>query len=73
MRWMHLNMMPQIFLTKPVSYERFLLSIKKAQRNYNKKGVVLNAMDEHIFIKVGSKLIKLELKIFVISRHLLIT
>jgi DNA-binding LytR/AlgR family response regulator len=50
------------FLVKPVSYERFLKAVSKAKRNFEKKGTSVNAIDEHIFIKVGSRFIKLELK-----------
>jgi DNA-binding LytR/AlgR family response regulator len=50
------------FLVKPFSYDRFLVAIAKAKRNYNKKGVVMNTLNDHVFIKVSSRLIKLELK-----------
>jgi DNA-binding LytR/AlgR family response regulator len=50
------------FLVKPVTYDRFLVAVAKAKRNHDKKGTVLNAHNDHIFIKVSSKLIKVELK-----------
>ncbi|MDF2437629.1 MAG: two component transcriptional regulator, LytTR family [Bacteroidota bacterium] len=50
------------FLIKPVSYERFLKAVTKAKRNFDKKGTSINTIDDHIFIKVSSRFIKLELK-----------
>lgn len=50
------------FLVKPVSYERFLKAVAKAKRNFDKKGTSVNTIDHHIFIKVSSRFIKLELK-----------
>jgi DNA-binding LytR/AlgR family response regulator len=50
------------FLVKPVSYERFLKAVSKAKRNFDKKGTTINTIDDHIFIKVSSRFIKLELK-----------
>ncbi|MCW3071087.1 MAG: response regulator of the LytR/AlgR family [Bacteroidetes bacterium] len=49
------------FLVKPVSYERFLKAVSKAKRNFDKKGTTINTIDDHIFIKVASRFIKLEL------------
>jgi DNA-binding LytR/AlgR family response regulator len=50
------------FLVKPVSYERFLKAVAKAKRNFDKKGTSVSAIDDHIFIKVSSRFVKLELK-----------
>lgn len=50
------------FLVKPVAYERFLKAVSKAKRNFDKKGTTINTIDDHIFIKVASRFIKLELK-----------
>lgn len=50
------------FLVKPVSYERFLKAVSKAKRNFDKKGTSVNTIDDHIFIKVSSRFVKLELK-----------
>jgi DNA-binding LytR/AlgR family response regulator len=50
------------FLLKPFSYERFLKAVTKAKRNFDKKGTTINTIDDHIFIKVASRFIKLELK-----------
>jgi DNA-binding LytR/AlgR family response regulator len=49
------------FLVKPVTYERFLKAVSKAKRNFDKKGTTINTIDDHIFIKVASRFIKLEL------------
>jgi DNA-binding LytR/AlgR family response regulator len=49
------------FLVKPFTYERFLTAVGKAKRNNDKKGTTFNTLDGHVFIKVSSKLIKLEL------------
>jgi DNA-binding LytR/AlgR family response regulator len=50
------------FLVKPVSYERFLKAVSKAKKNFDKKGVSVNTIDDHIFIKVASRFVKLQLK-----------
>jgi DNA-binding LytR/AlgR family response regulator len=50
------------FLVKPVSYERFLKAVTKAKRNVDKKGATINTTESHIFIKVSSRLVKLNLK-----------
>jgi DNA-binding LytR/AlgR family response regulator len=50
------------FLVKPVTYDRFLKAVSKAKRNFDKKGTTINTIDDHIFIKVASRFIKLELK-----------
>jgi DNA-binding LytR/AlgR family response regulator len=50
------------FLVKPVSFERFLKAVSKAKRNFDKKGTSVNSIDDHIFIKVSSRFVKLELK-----------
>jgi DNA-binding LytR/AlgR family response regulator len=50
------------FLVKPVAYDRFLKAVSKAKRNFDKKGTTINTIDDHIFIKVASRFIKLELK-----------
>jgi two-component system, LytTR family, response regulator len=50
------------FLVKPVSYERFLKAVSKAKRNFDRKGTSINTVDDHIFIKVSSRFVKLELK-----------
>jgi DNA-binding LytR/AlgR family response regulator len=50
------------FLVKPVSYDRFLKAVTKAKRNFDKKGTTISTIDDHIFIKVASRFIKLELK-----------
>jgi DNA-binding LytR/AlgR family response regulator len=50
------------FLVKPISYERFLKAVSKAKRNFDKKGPSINTIDDHIFIKVASRFVKLELK-----------
>jgi DNA-binding LytR/AlgR family response regulator len=50
------------FLLKPFTYERFLKGVSKAKKIFDKKGTSVNTIDEHIFIKVGSKFIKLELR-----------
>ena len=50
------------FLIKPVSFERFLKAVTKAKRNFDKKGTTINTVDDHIFIKVASRFVKLELK-----------
>src|SRR5688572_14455670 len=50
------------FLVKPVVYDRFLVATEKAKKNCDKKGTVMEAMNDHVFIKVSSRLIKLELK-----------
>jgi len=50
------------FLIKPVAYDRFLKAVTKAKRNFDKKGTTINTVDDHIFIKVSSRFIKLDLK-----------
>lgn len=50
------------FLVKPVAYDRFLKAVSKAKRNFDKKGTTINTIDDHIFIKVSSRFVKLELK-----------
>ncbi|HEX8515315.1 MAG TPA: LytTR family DNA-binding domain-containing protein [Bacteroidia bacterium] len=50
------------FLIKPVAYDRFLKAVSKAKRNFDKKGTTINTIDDHIFIKVASRFIKLELR-----------
>lgn len=50
------------FLVKPVSFERFLKAVTKAKRIFDKKGTSINAIDDHIFIKVSSRFVKLELR-----------
>lgn len=50
------------FLIKPVAYDRFLKAVSKAKRNFDKKGTTINTVDDHIFIKVASRFIKLDLK-----------
>lgn len=50
------------FLIKPFTYERFLKAVSKAKRNFDKKDTAINTIDDHIFIKVASRFIKLELK-----------
>jgi DNA-binding LytR/AlgR family response regulator len=50
------------FLLKPIIYDRFLKAVTKAKRNFDKKGISINTIDDHIFIKVASRFIKLELK-----------
>ncbi len=50
------------FLIKPFAYERFLKAVTKVKRNFDKKGTTINTVDDHIFIKVSSRFIKLDLK-----------
>lgn len=50
------------FLVKPVAYDRFLKAVSKAKKNFDKKGTTINTIDDHIFIKVSSRFVKLELK-----------
>lgn len=50
------------FLVKPIAYDRFLLAVSKAARNNKKKGVRIVPHENNVFIKVGSKLVCLELK-----------
>jgi len=50
------------FLVKPVDYKRFLKAVSKAKRNHTKKKDRVNTLHDHIFIKVSSKLIKIDVK-----------
>ncbi|MCE3278981.1 MAG: two component transcriptional regulator, LytTR family [Bacteroidetes bacterium] len=50
------------FLLKPISFERFIKAVSKAKRNFDKKGTTINKVDDHIFIKVSSRFVKLDLK-----------
>jgi DNA-binding LytR/AlgR family response regulator len=50
------------FLLKPISFERFIKAVSKAKRNFDKKGTTINTVDDHIFIKVSSRFVKLDLK-----------
>lgn len=50
------------FLVKPIAYDRFLKAVAKAKRNFDKKGTTINTVDDHIFIKVSSRFVKLDLK-----------
>jgi DNA-binding LytR/AlgR family response regulator len=50
------------FLVKPIPYDRFLMAVTKAARNNKKKGVRVVPHESNVFIKVGTKLVCLELK-----------
>lgn len=49
------------FLVKPFDEARFLKAVMKAMRNAGKKHSAINAVDDHIFIKVSSRFVKLNL------------
>ena len=48
------------FLVKPVTNERFFKAIAKAKRIYEASSGVSSHDDEHIFIKVNSRLVKID-------------
>jgi two-component system LytT family response regulator len=50
------------FLVKPVSNERFLRSIAKAKRFYNEKVGVSLPDENFVFVKVNSRLVKIDVR-----------
>lgn len=50
------------FIVKPVSDERFLKAVNKARKKFELADLTLNPGKGHVFIKVNSRLMKLDLK-----------
>ncbi|MBA4851143.1 LytTR family DNA-binding domain-containing protein [Emticicia sp. BO119] len=48
------------YLLKPITFERFLKSVKRLQGSESVKPVMSNSTDAHIFVKSGREIIKLE-------------